>query len=448
MRDDHVCYRRVDRSQLPALLQGVEPDGHARLRDIAYTVSATDMVAVWNSSDDGYRGFLPDLLIAEEPILLDSLAWSNAFLQGVGPLSRLLRIVSPAELRAVTDGIWNMPVLSTELVGAMTALVVGECFARLGKLAVEDRVSLSTASNTLSFALFRAMIVAPYLELDEIVRRWNSVQPELSNQRQSRITDLVVELSRDIVRDSPLRGWADRARYQHGLKLELDMFDDGSSRLRRRLAELIPSLLPDAFWDDDSSLSAEAIVRLADDVVPTLSRVPDLDQSEKAQIIVRLACKANPDIGNQIELVRSSLDLLPEIGLWLGRFLGNQAPGKIFSFNDGTGWLVAKRLSSVVDILSPPTADISWLEVNYLSIAHSRMPSRREHRTIEIFPGCVIERSLARPQGRGSADPRDKAGYRRTREVDADEMMDRMAKNLEEALVSIRHLQKDQRARR
>lgn len=443
MLDRKIGTAEFDRSSLGELLQGSKPDHvtsfGAWLNEATYSRHAT---AIWALDHSGNHGFLPSLLVGSDAIISDLLAWSTAFLQGSGPLSGIMRVMTTTELRGLLES--RPPIeVRAETVAPLIAICTGELLARRGASASEQHLSAQAMSNTLSYSLIKARFVARQLERDEIVRRWKAVQGGQAEQWHDRITDLVMEMTDEAVR----RLFPFDRRHEDDLYRSRLDFPEPSSLTMSSLRHLLPAstrrLVPEAFWDESERLNAEQLVDLLDEMGPALQRGADGSASERAKVIASLITRTNPEIDNQLELARPLLDGLPEIGLWLAAGLAEQAPGKLLSANKGAGWKLAARLTSLFDPLATPSADVAWQELQLGGALDAKEQKRDAYRVIEIFPGHSVSRSQATaaiPVERTDKPSRGRGT--RAKSYSPQEVLARAEQSLEEALHAVQTLRR------
>lgn len=433
----------LDRSTLADLLQGSSPQRSTTLGSWLDKGSFNERpTAVWALDHWGNHGFLPNLLVGSDSAITDMLAWSTAYLQGSGPLSGIMRVMTAAELQGLF--VAHPPIdLRVESLAPLIAICVGEVLARRGAAASEQLLTASAANNTLSFSLFRAQFVAPALERDEVVRRWKAVQSGSPEQWHDRITDLVMDMVDDSIRSLfPRDRWSENYRHHQ----RLDFAEPrvlAMSHLRQAIPVSTRSLFPDAFWEGSERLSAEQLVDILDQIGPVLSRTPDTAASERAAVLAKLISRTNPELVNQLELARPMLEGLPETSLWLTRCMADLAPGKLLSANKGVGWKLAARLSSQFDPLALPSADLAWQELQLGGGTDLIGRKRDSYRAIEIFPGHTINRPSASSStyAEPAANPtRSRAS--RSKAQSPQEMLTHAERNLEEALYAIQRVRR------
>jgi hypothetical protein len=444
MLDRKIGTLEFDRSTLGELLQGREPERTisfgAWLDQAVYSGRAT---AVWSLDQLGNHGFLPSLLVGSDGVIADLLAWSAAFLQGSGPLSGIMRVMTVTELRGLLEGRPRIE-LRVETLAPLIAICAGELLARRGAAANEQHLSAQAVSNTLSYSLIRAQFVAPQLERDEIVRRWKAVQGSQIEQWHDRITDLVIELTDEAVRRLlPHDRWHGDALYRSRFDFA-EPKDLAMSSLRQLLPASMRRIVPEVFWDEPERLSAEQLVDILDEMGPALERAPDGSASERAKVLASVISRTNPEIDNQLELARPMLDSLPEIGLWLTTGMAEQTPGKLLSANKGAGWKLAARLTSLLDPLSLPSAEVAWQESQLGGSATDVIGQKRDsYRVVEIYPGHSISRpqvSAATPVEPTKRSSRGRSA--RTKGYSPHEVLERAEQNLEEALHALQSLRR------
>lgn len=445
MLDRKIGIRQFDRSTLADLLQGSGPERAMTLgRWLESESFAGNLTAVWSLDQWGNHGFLPNLLTGSDSAITDLLAWSKVYLQGIGPLTGIMRVMTGIELQRVFES--HPPIdLCVESLAPIIAICAGEVLARYGASASEQLLATSTVSNTLSFSLFRAQFVAPALERDEVVRRWRAVQSGSLDQEYDRITGLVIEMTDNAIRLLFQRDrWGKSYHYNR-------TFDFGEARslsmsdLRHVIPAPVSRLFPDAFWEHLEELGAEQLVDMLDKIGPVLERTrDDTSASDRAELLAKLISRTNPEIDNQLELARPMLASLPEIGLWLAKYVADQSPGKLLSVNKGVGWKLAARLSSRFDPLTLPSADLTWQELQ-LGASSADMSERKRpsYRAVEIFSGHTVSRQTAHSST--LVEPAEKVTRRRSSRSkiqSPQEILAHAEQNLEEALYTLQKLRR------
>lgn len=445
MLDRKIGIREFDRSTLADLLQGRGPERSMTLGRWLDNESFTgNPTAVWSLDQWGNHGFLPNLLIGSDSAITDLLAWSKVYLQGIGPLTGVMRVLTGTEFQRLFGA--RPPInLCVESLAPIIAICTGEVLARYGASASEQLLTASTVSNTLSFSLFRAQFVAPELERDEVVRRWRAVQNGSLDQEYDRITSLVMEMTDEAVRLLFQHGrWSKSYNYNQ-------TFDFGEARglSMSHFRHVIPAsasrLFPDAFWEHLEEFGAEQLVGILDEIGPVLERTrDDTSASDRAALLAKLISRTNPEIDNQLELARPMLTSLPEIGLWLTKYVAEQSPGKLLSVNKGVGWKLAARLSSWFDPLALPSADITWQELQ-LSGSSADMSERKRpsYRAVEIFPGHAVSRHAVNSSTLvETAEKVTRRRSSRSKIQSPQEILAHAEQNLEEVLYTLQKLRR------
>lgn len=441
MLNSAIGLLRLERNGLPGLLQGAEPESIFAPEDMKGAVAPNtprELCAVWNIAPSGYRTILPNLIIGIEAALQDALAWSSSFLTGVGPITGLVRVLSTSEF---SDFVVFKPERYPRSINDLSqavSLIIGEICARQGTAAEVEKLTVANASNTLAFAVLRAATVSPYFDPDEVARRWRTVHAADLRGAQDRVTDVVIELCQDIMSTT---SFGSNHRPHGMLQFQgLDQPEIGFAphQMSRELMRALPhSLLHRA-----NEMGAEEVVRVADVVFPALLRMPKVSPGERAEVAASIATRANPDLGNQLELVRDLINELPELGVFLGRNYSKNAPGRILSVNDGAGWRIAGRLAADFDFFSFPTADLSWTEFKVLdSLADTRRKAIRGRRTVELLPGVTTTTFAAAETSAVEVDSGGKVRRQRSRnQLHEQEMLDVAQRNLEDAMRAIKVL--------
>lgn len=443
MLDRMIGIRQFDRSTLADLLQGSGPERSMMLgRWLENESFSRNLTAVWSIDQWGNHGFLPNLLTGSDGAITDLLAWSKVYLQDIAPLTGIMRVMTGNEFQSVFEKHPQID-LCVETLAPMIAICAGEALTRYGAAASEQLLTVSTVSNTLSFSLFRAQFVAPALERDEVVRRWRAVQSGILDHESDRITDLIVEMTDNAIQTLfQHEQWSKSYHYNQ-------TFDFGEPRslsmpdLRHVIPVSVSRLLPDAFWEHLEEFSAEQLVHILDEIGPVFERIKDdISASGRAELLAKLIARTNPEIGNQLELARPMLASLPEIGLWLAKYVADQSPGKLLSINRGVGWKLAARLSSRFDPLALPSADLTWQELQ-LGGAISDMGERKRpsYRAVEIFPGHTVSRQAANSSTLvDSAKKVTRSRSSRSKAQLPQEILAHAEQNLEEVLYTLQRL--------
>lgn len=439
MRNKFVGIRRLERSGLPSLLQGAQPEQFVQLGEWVRNRSTdpSGLTALWEVNDNDGVDFLPNALVGSNEALSDSIAWTGAFLQGLGPISALMRIISDGDLQAVINP--PPPALHSgiETLSRCVSIIAGEVIARQGALATEESLTLEACSNTLAFAIYRAAYVAPYLEEDEVIRRWEVTFPQF-DKRQNSISHTVI----DLLRTSEIAfGYPAFPGHSYGDIADQLSFDALSSNndMNRSVTEAVRNAVPEQFWQSGGNLGSEALVGVVDQAMPILLRMRNAPADDRASMIARLASLANKELQNQLELVSPALGTLPQIGVWLGRWFGENAPGKVMSLNKGMGWRVAINLFEKVDIVARPNYDISFLEW-HLSMIRGAPQKRPTYKKIEIFPGHFIDHDTIMESRSNSVKADQLRNKNRARQSFEDDIISKMERSLRETLQGLQDL--------
>lgn len=442
MLDRKVGILEFDRSMLADLLQGRGPERSTTLASWLKSTSLTGrLTAIW-ALDWGSPGFLPNLIVGSDNAVIDLLAWSTVFLQGSGPVSGIIRVMTVDDLMGLSEQP-RLRDLRVETLAPLIAVCIGEILARRGAAARVDLLTTEAVTSTLSYSLFRAQFIAPAIGRNEVVRRWKSVHGAYLEQKHDRITELILEMVDDaLMALSP----NDRSgEFQYHRAIDIAQFkSSANSRLRQSIPAATSRLFPDEFWEDSEKLSAEQLVDILDQMGPALERAAETSPSERALLFARLISRTNPDLDNQLELAKPMLEGLPEIGLWLAKAVAAQAPGKLLSANEGIGWKVAARLSSQFDPLALPISDLGWLEFELARQGADKAGRKRQaYGTVEIFPGHVVSRVPVEPaSGIDQVQKPTRNRSTRSKTQVSDEPLAYAERNLEEALYTIQNLRR------
>ena len=140
------------------------------------------LIAMWRAKNAADRTPLPQVIVAEPPVMGDLLAWSATYLRGLGPLTAQTRVLTPAELRAALreqpEGIW------WRLAGGAVGLVIGEVLAYAGQAIPITDIGLAACRGSLSFVLMRAAALgAFYDEFQELADLWAQLRSETGQLR-------------------------------------------------------------------------------------------------------------------------------------------------------------------------------------------------------------------------------------------------------------------------
>ena len=451
MRDRQIGILPVNRNGLPDLLQGLRPEQTMRLCDFHeefLNFERDALYAVWERENGDQLSALPALLLGSEPLLRDALAWSASFLNGLGPLSGIVRIMTFDEFQQSIAVEQTQVVPPPTALNRAVALILGELSARLGEEFDESRLTISAALNTLSYVLFRSALISPKTPASEIYRRWREIAHTSSSRQSERVSALALEMVQQVIfsQSFQIPGSTNQS-YNENAELE---FEDKVSidKIGYNVPSSVKRLLPETFWYDASSLTSEEAVRLADDIIPVLTRLKDVSARDKSAIVARVASLANSDLSNQTELVKRSLSDLPEIALWLGYNFGVNEVGRVRSINNGIGWKLAARISARLDMFAIPTCDISWREMSLLPNLGSqrRRSATLQRRSVEIVAGLNLiasaENAVAK-ENDVTLSSKTRRNLSRTNE--ADDLMAAAERSLLEAMRAVQALKYDRR---
>ncbi len=443
MLDRKVGILEFDRSMFADLLQGKGPERSTTLATWLNGASFTGQVtAIWALDRWGGPGFLPNLIVGSDNAVIDLLAWSTVFLQGSGPVSGIMRVMTLDDLMGLSDES-RLRDLRVETLAPLIAVCIGEILARRGVAARVDLLTTEAVTSTLSYSLFRAQLIASAMGRDEVVRRWKSVQGAHLEQKHDRITELVLGMVDDALSALSPHDRSEEFRYHRAIDFAQSK-SSANSRLRQAIPAATSRLFPDEFWEDSEKLSAEQLVDILDQMGPVLERAAETSPSERAALLARLISRTNPELDNQLELARPMLDGLPEIGLLLATAVAAQAPGKLLAANEGIGWKVAARLASQFDPLALPISDLGWLEFELARQGADKAGRKRQaYGTVEIFPGHAVSRvSVAAASGIEQVDKPTGHRSARSKTQVSDEPLAYAERNLQEALHTIQNLRR------
>ncbi len=360
--------RRVSMSQLAAV--DVAPDS---------------AIGIWRAPTKQGQSPLPQVIIGQQAVLEDMIAWVATYLPTLGPLSGQCRLLTP---KAFEDAHRKTSTLDwRSLAGSAVALCFGEVLSYASHSVQPTDISFVMCRSTLSFALMRSTALGcSSNRLQETAKAWKAVRNRLGQSTNLQSSELILQIVLDLALDTPV-GKKDAVaglRGALGYNVDVQSFleDFGNKYTYKPLANSIR---------DNRSLTAEEKVELFDLVSPELTRDSRRNALERSLILASLAFWCRAGFAQQLAIMSPYQKDLPQSTIWLAALHQSEPLMETLSLGGGVGWRVAKELFRTEDIYQSPACDISMLELevltrgsNFESIIGSWEQSRME---VELFPG-------------------------------------------------------------
>jgi hypothetical protein len=439
--DGNLWTASLRREQLLELLEGRGPRP-ARVNDPQINLhrNRNELLGIWYAAGEAALAPLPQLLVAERPVLDDLYAWSASYLRTLGPLTSIVRTLTPEQFESVRHR--DIQPEPWRLAGGAIGLVVGEILCHTEGLGIEGALA-AAPSSTLSFAILRAWFLGlPTTAIAEICEGY-------------------VRLF-ERIRGSPPRAWQaaeEVARALIGIDVAGPIGGSGSGRYKRWMKDLgtgtrVYEVAQDALRQSTDLLSSQDALRLEemtaegrvqffDKVAPKLvepAKGPDRLDNAFALALAAFTCR--PGLEQQAGLLREHAALLPEAWLWLGALQSLSPVSASLTLNGGGGWRIIRELFRPEEPWVSPRADAAIGEIDVLLSAKSRVLERlvgRSRMDVAIYPmitTAVRSNITGDPQ---SAERRD-AQVAVDRDQGTAAKIEAVETNLENALRLVRQL--------
>ena len=348
-------------------------------------IAPDSAIGVWRAPAKQGQSPLPQVIIGNQSVLEDLIAWVATYLPTLGPLSAQSRLLTPTAFQdahrkaAMSD--WR------SLAGSAVALCLGEVLSYASQSLQPTDISFVMCRSTLSFALIRSTILgcAPN-RLQETAQAWKDVRSKLGQSTNLQSSDLILQIVLDFAFDTPV----DKNDMVAGLRGALG-YDVNVQSLVEDYGNKYTSK-PFANWIKDSrTLTAEEKVELFDLVSPELTRDSRRNSLDRGLILASLAFWCRAGFAQQLAIMSPYQKALPQATIWLAALHKTEPMMDTLSIGGRVGWRVAKELFRSEDIFQAPAYDISMLELevltrgsNFERIVGSWEQSRME---VELFPG-------------------------------------------------------------
>ncbi|MBY4839565.1 hypothetical protein [Pantoea sp. DY-5] len=377
MREIKVSIARFERDRLPELLQGeIVPEQSISLSRLANEkFIAYELIAVWKSERD-YLNPLPHFIVGSPEALSDLCAWSAAFMKDIGPLSGIIRLVEPYQVKALPKTVINKFNSHLEIVSRQVAIILAEVIARTSSGNFSDRIELKSCLSTVSFSIFLAENRGLKIDAKEISDRWTKARGLAQASEQNRVTKSVLSAYMLVNQDSYLKS-SDVEHRNPELIFEPDSLEN----------DYLKKLLNEPGFNRKPK---EDLVKVIDYIIPKLIK-NHADESLDYLPFAKLLTQTTSGLANQVALLGQSVSALPELVLLLGVLNGTSAAPDILSSYNGIGWKLISRLTEMLDPFKRPDCDISFEEAYMYSRINDNTKSLGNRQRVEIAWGINVE---------------------------------------------------------
>ena len=348
----------------------------------------SELVGIWIAKEEAELAPLPQMLVADRPILDDLFAWSATYLRALGPLSSIIRILTPIQFDALLNR--TVPQQPWKLAGGAIGLVVGEILTHNEKVGVEGAVA-ATPNSTLAFAIIRAWYLGlPNSAIVEICDGYMHLFEQMQRMPSAFALQSVRVIAASLIgiKIDGRNGNSRLGQFVHwmeDLRSGANIYDVAADVLRNSV---------DLKINQDvlhlQGMTAEARVQFFDKLAPALAEQrTGGDSLNQAFALALTAFICRPGLEQQLGLLREHDGRLPESRLWLGALQAFSPISDALSLGSGGGWRIARELFRPEEPWSAPRADAGIAEINVLSRSKSKALERliaRPRLEIEIYP--------------------------------------------------------------
>ena len=357
-------------------------------------ISRNQAIGVWRIPAKSDRSPLPQVVIGEQPVLEDFIAWVATYSPGLVPLSALTRLLTPDTYRETQKRSANIG--WRKLAGPAVAMAIGEVLSYANESFRPSDLGFDMCRSTLSFALMRSAILGVFEhQLDKVVADWTYVRKKIGQSTNLRSSEVILKVIRWMAFNDLPQGNIRESPSLEFLGYNVDLFSVieryGSSHTSREIQN-----------EPRRSLTAEEKVEIVDLIAPELVNDGHYEVLERAMILASLAFWCRTGYKQQLSIIRPYTTLLPQTALFLGALQAYEPMAATLSTSPGFGWRLARELFISEDIFQSPGYDISLLELdvlsrssNFVEIMASLDKSRIE---VELLPGVTTLVRLYHPR--------------------------------------------------
>lgn len=443
MREIKVNIARFERDRLPELLQGkITPEQNVSFSRLANEkLIASGLVAVWEKERD-YLNPLPHFIVGAPSALSDLCAWSAAFMKDIGPLSGIIRLVEPSQIKELPKVENAIVTNDLKIVSKQISIIMAEVIARSSSESVPERIELRTCLSTASFAIFLAKNRGLHIEPKEIASRWTKSRGFAQGNEQNRVTESIMAVYPLIHQDSNIKANSLNDFYFHNsniFKQNPELPLEPESVENNYLKQLL----------EDPGLSRkpkEDLVKVIDHIISKFTR-NRMDESFDFLPIAKLITQTTNGLANQVALLGQSASALPELILMLGVLNGSLPPPDILSSYNGVGWKLLSRLTERFDPFKRPDCDISFEEAYlYTGLNENAKITGVSRQRVEIAWGINVDVIINRSGG-NNTPPSNNSSRDKSRHPDIVPAISSIERRLKDAIEMLRYL-KDQQVDR
>lgn len=337
---------------------------------------APELVSV-SAVTDGLKGLLayvwdqdtqpdsepPPVIVGQEDVINDLIAWSLAFLRPFSPLSSLVSLYSIEEWDSAAS---HQRLAHSAIDSSFVGVVFGELLAQASGSLNPGAISFSGAQATLSFSVLRALFGgAGGDEAQFIPNKWSEVRHFFELGPSKIHPESTFEALRTI-----LFGHMGGDRDPNAIGRVCDAFrrddyEDAVDILRKQLSPAFES------FSSITKMSAEERVRAYEHIS---KGAVGSSNRETAFVLASAAALCRPGTFEVIGLLEPYAKNLPETILWFGVLQGLPQKNSVLTLSDGLGWRLWREIFRSTKLLDRPTCDLSFRELKILARSKSGQP--------------------------------------------------------------------------
>lgn len=372
-----------------------------------------ELLLVWKDPPAEIRD-LPVLIITENGLRMDFLAWANTYLNGLSPITSNCRVLEFDQAISLLKR--EEVILARPIRNALLGLVLGEAISQLYGKSRFVHLTPQACNYTFSFVVARtAFLKVPQVSVQEIAWRWSLVR-ELTDQPDLLLAHSDLEFvwrafqgTFEVLSFGSLRDDAALRMIVKLLKSVSTQDDFDSVTLGELLEDAIdlPTLL------NQMMEKRETRVTVLEQFMNTIARNRDLKPEVGAFLAGYLTSRIAPGTLDHHALLHRYLDLFPAAIMWYGLFAGMSSQCRLIEFSNGLGRRVLRGLMRSGSILSRPECDVELGEFDMMMAASSKgstpnfLRTNHSRLSVELVPmvGTSIKWPQDRPDHQGSLFP-------------------------------------------
>lgn len=379
----------VNRGDLPAVLEGRMPPPDSLQDEPSTEISVGLFVA------DEDRPILTLIVVADQQIP-EFLAWISTFAQEVFPLSQSVRILAQSEFAGIENVLRQGGPYRRDFV--WPSVILGEMLAQGEPAPNLQTLPLSRASASFSFCQARASLIYSFnsrvqkitsSRLSQLQREKSFTQRTVNVEDMSAIWSFVDETSSC----TPFqRNWV-RSIVEIA-DLGLDSNRSAAFTLERmgiNLQRLASGTI------EGRVLEFEKAIALTVNAVSS-----DVDLRSNIPLIIASLCFLVGGGTSHISLLDEFAGDFPMVYAWFGLLAGLSGPGSWDSQWARISTSVERQLRSGFSIYDPPSADVCWVEYDWIASQRRSLPWLKELPklyprlvSVEVVPGASCQFRLS-----------------------------------------------------